>query len=109
MSACLGVQGFGLGLFQVAYADRVLATLPQEDRGVAGSLTLLTRTIGIISAAAGLTALSRYRESVLEIAHDPSPALTAFQQTFALVSMGLAAGLVLVVIGMTFRRRQARA
>lgn len=105
MAACLGLQGFGLGLFQVAYTDRVLATLPQADRGVAGSLTLLTRTIGIIAAAAGLTALSRYRESVLALADDPTPALTAFQQTFALVSAGLAAGLVLVAIGMAFNRR----
>lgn len=105
MAACLGLQGFGLGLFQVAYTDRVLATLPQEDRGVAGSLTLLTRTIGIIAAAAGLTAFSRYRESALEIAQDSTPALTAFQQTFMFVSTSLALGLVLVGLGIAFRRR----
>lgn len=105
MAMCLAVQGFGLGLFQVAYTDRVLATLPQTDRGVAGSLTLLTRTIGIIGAAAGLTALNRYRESVLELAHDPAPALTAFQQTFLTVSALLAFGLAMVGLGMLLRRR----
>ncbi|MBS0243819.1 MAG: MFS transporter, partial [Proteobacteria bacterium] len=63
MGACLAVQGLGLGIFQVAYADRVLATLPEADRGVAGSLTLLTRTLGVIGAAAGLSALARYLEA----------------------------------------------
>jgi len=103
MGACLAVQGVGLGLFQVSYTDRVLATLPQSDRGVAGSLTLLTRTIGIIGAAAGLTALSRYREAALRAADDPTPVLTAFQQSFMIVSGGLAIGLVIVAAGMMFK------
>ncbi|MFV0295923.1 MAG: MFS transporter, partial [Hyphomicrobiaceae bacterium] len=51
------LQGMGIGLFQIAYTDAVLAHLPKGDRGVAGSLTMVTRTIGVIGAAAGLTAL----------------------------------------------------
>jgi MFS family permease len=47
----LGVQGVGLGLFQVAYSDIVTAALPLRDRGVAGSLVLLTRTLGTVTAA----------------------------------------------------------
>ena len=50
------VQGAGVGLFQVAYTDTVIALLPRHDRGVAGSLTILTRTIGILVGAAALTA-----------------------------------------------------
>src|SRR5262249_42294807 len=38
-------QGAGLGLFQVGYTDYVAARLPIAQRGVAGSLTMLTRTI----------------------------------------------------------------
>ncbi|MGD9802339.1 MAG: MFS transporter [Hyphomicrobiaceae bacterium] len=109
MGVCLAIQGIGLGLFQVSYTDQVLATLPQSDRGVAGSLTLVTRTIGVIGAAAGLTALSRYFETNLRIAGDPAPVLTAFQQTFAIVSAGLAVGLVLVAIAMAIRRGGQRA
>ncbi len=56
MCAVLFVQGAGVGLFQVAYTDTVLALLPRHDRGVAGSLTILTRTIGILVGAAALTA-----------------------------------------------------
>lgn len=46
------LQGLGLGLFQVAYSDVVVAALPVSARGVAGSLTMVTRTIGIVLGAA---------------------------------------------------------
>jgi MFS family permease len=49
--AALVVQGVGLGLFQLAYSDCVTAALPVRDRGVAGSLVLLTRTLGTVTAA----------------------------------------------------------
>jgi MFS family permease len=61
--AALFVQGFGAGAFQVAYADRVMATLPRRDRGVAGSLTMLTRMLGVAAGASLLTALLRGAET----------------------------------------------
>jgi MFS family permease len=51
------VEGVGQGLLAVAYIDLVTATLPERDRGVAGSLAQLTRTLGIVSGASVLTAL----------------------------------------------------
>jgi MFS family permease len=51
------VEGVGQGLLTVAYTDIVTATLSARDRGVAGSLALLTRTLGIVSGASVLTAL----------------------------------------------------
>jgi MFS family permease len=51
------VEGFGQGLLTVAYTDLVTDTLAARDRGVAGSLALLTRTLGIVSGASVLTAL----------------------------------------------------
>jgi MFS family permease len=62
-AAVLAVQGFGVGVFQVAYADRVMATLPRRDHGVAGSLTMLTRMLGVAASATLLTALQRDAES----------------------------------------------
>jgi len=53
-------EGFGMGLLGVAYTDLVVDTLPEHDRGVAGSLALLTRTMGNVSGAAVLTALFTY-------------------------------------------------
>ncbi|WP_163564655.1 MFS transporter, partial [Klebsiella pneumoniae] len=45
------LQGFGVGLFQVAYFDIATTTLPKENRGVAGSLVLMTRTVGLVMGA----------------------------------------------------------
>lgn len=51
MVMSLLVQGFALGLFQVAYGDQVIASLHVESRGIAGSLTMVTRTIGLVFGA----------------------------------------------------------
>ena len=50
----MALQGFGLGLFQVAYFDIATATIPRQDRGVAGSLVMMTRTLGIVIGATTL-------------------------------------------------------
>ncbi len=55
MALTLSVQGIGVGLFQVAYTDIVLRSSPIADRGVAGSLSILTRTVGTVTGAALLT------------------------------------------------------
>jgi EmrB/QacA subfamily drug resistance transporter len=57
----LAVEGIGMGLLGVAYTDLVVGALPERDRGVAGSLALLTRTLGIVSGASVLTALYAHR------------------------------------------------
>jgi len=41
------IQGFGLGLFQVAYSDVVIKSLPLKARGIAGGITVMTRTVGV--------------------------------------------------------------
>jgi EmrB/QacA subfamily drug resistance transporter len=55
MALTLPVQGIGVGLFQVAYTDVAIRSLPVADRGVAGSLSILTRTLGTVTGAALLT------------------------------------------------------
>jgi MFS family permease len=54
--ASLLLHGAGLGIFQVAYMDAIVAALPSHARGVAGSLTMVTRTVGVVVAATALTA-----------------------------------------------------
>ena len=51
MALALLFQGLGLGVFQVVYADKVVATVSDSARGLSGSLTLVTRTVGIVAAA----------------------------------------------------------
>jgi MFS family permease len=88
----LVLQGFGIGLFQVAYIDLVMGGLPPNQRGVAGSLAMLTRTLGIVTGASLLTL----------VFHALGPAsaaggedfLSAFHTTFRL------AGTVSIVTGL---------
>ena len=97
MLATLGLQGFGLGLFQVAYMEVVIGTVPREQRGVAGSLAMLTRTLGIVGGATLLTLLFHAVEQS-RLASGQSAAesfLAAYRATFRLAgSVALLAGLV---------------
>ena len=54
MVPALLLQGVGMGLYQVAYADIVTRTLPLRARGVAGSLAMMTRTLGTVAGASVL-------------------------------------------------------
>jgi MFS family permease len=78
--AGLLVQGVGLGLFQLAYSDIVTAALPLRDRGVAGSLVLLTRTFGTVTAASVIFL-------VFEILNAKYGFLEGFQKTFQFAAM----------------------
>jgi EmrB/QacA subfamily drug resistance transporter len=51
IAGALWIQGVGLGLFQVANMDFVMGVIPRTQQGVAGSLTVLMRTIGVVSCA----------------------------------------------------------
>jgi len=57
VAVLLFAEGVGQGLLNVAYTDIVTSTLSVRDRGVAGSLALLTRTLGTVSGASVLTTL----------------------------------------------------
>jgi MFS family permease len=100
VAATLLVQGFGMGLFQVAYNDSVIAALPPQDRGVAGSLTMMVRTLGIIGGATGLSALFQHLVSRAGLAGaDAEPAFRlAFQQTMTLTGAGLLTALALSLV-----------
>lgn len=94
VGAALIAQGFGVGLFQVGYTDLVTAVLPLKDRGVAGSLAMVTRTIGTVAGATGHAAFQRIFEQVA-IAAGATPAdafLAGFERAFqaAAVVVGLA-------------------
>jgi predicted MFS family arabinose efflux permease len=100
MSLSLLVQGVGVGLFQVAYADLVVATLPIEDRGVAGSLIMVTRTLGIVGGATGLSAAFHHFEAAALSAGDSAADafLAGFQSTFFCAALGLALCLALSLL-----------
>jgi MFS family permease len=72
--------GFGIGLFQLGFMDKTTATLPANERGVAGSLLNVTRVVGAVIGGASITwLLDGWRLHL--------PAAQAFAWTFA--SLGL--------------------
>ena len=101
--ASLFLHGAGLGLFQVAYADIVVAALPRAERGVAGSLTMVTRTVGVMAAATALTALLDVIES-RRTASGVSEAV-AFADAFSTVFLCTAA-LLVAFFGLSALRRR---
>jgi MFS family permease len=105
MVGALLLQGFGLGLFQVAYMDIVMAALPPGERGVAGSLAMLTRTVGIVAGASALMLLFHAIDSGAAAGGAAAPFLAAFHATFRLVAaLAAAAGLAILLVR---RRRRA--
>jgi EmrB/QacA subfamily drug resistance transporter len=89
----LAIQGVGTGLFQVAYMEIVMAASPLAHRGVAGSLSMLTRTIGVVTGAAVLTlAFQTVEATALGSGATKTEAfMTAFQTLFRIC--GIAAAL----------------
>jgi MFS family permease len=87
--ACLLLHGIGQGLVQVGYTDIVTATLPRRDRGVAGSLTMMTRTLGVVSAASLLTLwFDRWQAAALAGGAAPDAGfLQGFTAAFALAAV----------------------
>ncbi|WP_206930346.1 MFS transporter [Roseococcus thiosulfatophilus] len=90
MLAALLLHGVGLGLLTVAHAEIVTGSLPRAQRGVAGSLAMMTRTLGVVMAA-----------SLLTLVFDQVPG--GFQQGFA-ASLGAAALLCVIALLLLTRR-----
>jgi EmrB/QacA subfamily drug resistance transporter len=89
----LMLQGFGVGLFQVANMDIVMRTLPRHHRGVAGSIAMLSRSVGVVTGATLLTLVFHTIEAT-RLADGDMPAasfLAGFRATFW--SAGVVAGL----------------
>src|SRR5580704_861409 len=86
MLAALALQGIGVGFFQVAYLELVMGALPPQHRGVAGSLSMLTRTIGTVTGATALTLIFHTIESAAAAEGQTSAAafLAAYSTTFRL-------------------------
>jgi MFS family permease len=94
--ATLALQGAGLGVFQLAYTDIVTATIPPQHRGVAGSLAMVTRTLGTVSAAALVMLLFAQLEASAGF-------LPAFQRSFTLAGL-----LPLVMAALLMLRRRGK-
>ena len=110
LALAMFAQGFGMGLFQVAYFDIVTATIPRRDRGVAGSLGMLTRTGGVVLGASGLMLTFQTLRDVAVVqggvavqgGSDAAAFLFGFRGAFALAAVLTA--LVVAMLGARARR-----
>jgi MFS family permease len=83
LAMSMAIQGFGLGLFQVAYFDIVTAAIPARNRGVAGALGMATRTIGTVT---GATVLMLIFQSLRGSSPGDGAFINAFQATFRIAA-----------------------
>ena len=102
--ATLVLQGVGVGLFQVAYMDIVMRSLPRHHRGVAGSIAMLSRSVGVVTGATLLTLVFHTIEAVRLTGGDTpaSSFLIGFKATFW--SAGVVAGVAGVLVLFATRR-----
>lgn len=108
MVLSLAAHGAGLGFFQVAYMELVMAASPVAHRGVAGSLAMLTRTIGTVTAAALLTLGFQAVESgALAAGADGAQAFLAAYQTMFRIA-GIGAALTGALVGLSSRWQSPR-
>ncbi len=100
MVGALIVQGVGTGLFQVAYLYIITGILPPSERGVSGSLAMLTRTLGVVTGVTALTLTMVWLQCRAAIAgHDEAAGfLIGFQGTFSLAGGGLLVFLIVTLI-----------
>ena len=99
ITSALVLQGIGVGLFQVAYMDIVMRTLPRQHRGVAGSIAMLSRSLGVVSGATLLT-LAFNAIGAFELATGQTPAarfLSSFSLTFSAAGIASVLGGLLVL------------
>jgi MFS family permease len=101
MALTLSVQGIGVGLFQVAYTDIVIRSSPIADRGVAGSLSILTRTIGTVTGAALLTLIFN------KVGNAGTDTTAGFLGAFTTVFKLAGVAVVLSVVAIPWWRRAA--
>lgn len=116
VAAVLSLHGFGVGLFQVANMDFVMGTIPRHQQGVAGSLTMLTRTVGVVGGATlGARVfgwLQPYYAAQLQSAAGGEVASQAFMLAFRgafLCAAAIAALACLLVWSSRFIAREPRA
>jgi MFS family permease len=100
MVLTLAVQGLGVGLFQTAYMDMVMRASPLADRGVAGSLAILTRTIGTVTGAALLTL-------IFSLLGKGGPSGDDFLASFAALFKLVGLAVVVSVVAIPWWRRAA--
>lgn len=101
----LGCVGLGLGMFQTPNMSFVMGAIPRKQQGVAGSMSQMMRTLGVVLGVTSASMLFSSRRAVhaeqlhLPTVDDPRSFIPAFQDVFL-----MAAVVCLVAVGLSLLR-----
>ena len=100
----LGLVGAGIGLFQVPNMSFVMGAIPRDQQGVAGGMSQMMRTLGVVLGVTGASTLFASRKMVYAAAPGSGtytdPFMPAFQDVFL-----VCAGVCLCACGLSVLRR----
>jgi MFS family permease len=105
VALALGLVGLGLGVFQVPNMSFVMGAIPRAQQGVAGGMTQMMRTLGVVVGVTGASMLFSSRRIVhagrlqLLQAGDSQSFIPAFQDVFF-----VSAAVCLVAFGLSLLR-----
>lgn len=101
VALALGLVGLGLGTFQVPNMSFVMGSIPRSQQGVAGGISQMMRTLGIVVGVTGASLLFERQRSFYADLGERGAFVHAFQDVFL-----VAAGLCAVAAAVSLCRRQ---
>ena len=102
----LALVGLGLGIFQTPNMSFVMGAISRVQQGVAGSISQMMRTLGVVLGVTGASMLFGSRRALhaeqlhLPLASDPRSFMPAFQDVFVVSAIVCA-----VAFGLSLLRR----
>ena len=100
----LGLVGAGIGLFQVPNMSFVMGAIPRDQQGVAGGMSQMMRTLGVVLGVTGASALFTSRKMVYAAAPGSGTYADSFMPAFQDVFL-VCAGVCLCACGLSVLRR----
>ena len=89
----LALVGLGLGIFQTPNMSFIMGAIPRAQQGVAGSMSQMMRTLGVVLGVTGASMLFGSRRAVhterlhLPTVSDPQSFIPAFQDVFVVAAV----------------------
>jgi EmrB/QacA subfamily drug resistance transporter len=111
VALALGLVGLGLGVFQVPNMSFVMGAIPRAQQGVAGGMSQMMRTLGVVLGVTGASMLFSSRRVVhagrlhLLQANDPQTFIPAFQDVFLVSAVVCFVAFVLSLLRKTERSK----
>ncbi len=89
----LASVGLGLGIFQTPNMSFIMGAIPRAQQGVAGSMSQMMRTLGVVLGVTGASMLFGSRRALhaaqlqLSLVNDPRSFMPAFQDVFVVAAV----------------------